>query len=96
MCIPCSIINSWIVVEAASIIWISKSVVAIVPPWVTVPYEWSPANPWVIVEGIVAIRIEWIVVPAPVVRWIIIAERESIERRRPVPAKVVVVYHTCG
>lgn len=90
-CCACSVVSARVVVETATIIRIAKSVIAITPAGVAVGYEWSSTYPRVIREGIITVREERIVVPAPIVRWIIVAERESVVGRRQLSPKVVVV-----
>jgi hypothetical protein len=88
-CCTCNIVSARVVIETSTIIRIAKPVIAIVPPGVTVGYKWSSTDPRVIGEGIITGREERIVVPAPVVRWIIITERESVVGRRQLAARVV-------
>jgi hypothetical protein len=89
-------VSARVVIESSTIIWIAKSVIAITPAGVAVGYEWSSTDPRVVGKGIITVREERIVVPAPIVRWIIVAERESVVGRRQLSPKVVVVGNSCA
>ncbi len=94
-CCASSVLSARVVIETSAIIRIAKSVIAITPAGVAVGYEWSSTDPRVVGKGIITVREERIVVPAPIVRWIIVAERESVVGRRQLSPKVVVVGNSC-